>query len=108
MKLRKILELKGIFFLVECASLWACARGLSLKELFEVRVDFIADCDWAVLEKAKNAFQKRVIVSHKCHEYDEAVLWNSFELFEQLHIMKLLDGFAQTMDNFQNLTVIFY
>ena len=38
-------------------------EGLSLEELSEVRADFIADCDWAVLEKAKNAFQKRDIVS---------------------------------------------
>jgi hypothetical protein len=37
-------------------------EGLSLEELSEVRADFIADCDWAVLEKAKNAFQKRDIV----------------------------------------------
>ena len=47
-----------------------------------------------VLEKAKNAFQKRDIDFRKCHEYDEVVLWNSFELFDQLHIMQLLDGFA--------------
>jgi len=82
-------------------------EGLSLEELSEVRADFIADCDWAVLEKAKNAFQKRDIVFRKCHEYDEVVLWNSFELFDQLHIIQLLDGFAQTRDNFQHLSVIF-
>ena len=82
-------------------------EGLSLEELSEVRADFIADCDWAVLEKAKNAFQKRDIVFRKCHEYDEVVLWNSFELFDQLHIMQLLDGFVQTRDNFQHLSVIF-
>ena len=81
-------------------------EGLSLEELSEVRADFIADCDWAV-EKAKNAFQKRDIVFGKCHEYDEVVLWNSFELFDQLHIMQLLDGFTQTRDNFQHLSVIF-
>ncbi len=82
-------------------------EGLSLEELSEVRAEFIADCDWAVLEKAKNAFQKRDIVFRKCHEYDEVVLWNSFELFDQLHIMQLLDGFAQARDNFQHLSVIF-
>ena len=82
-------------------------EGLSLAELSEVRADFIADCDWAVLEKAKNAFQKRDIVFRKCHNYDEVVLWNSFELFDQLHIMQLLDGFAQARDNFQHLSVIF-
>ena len=65
---------------------------LSLKELFEVRADFIADYNWSVVEKEKNAFQKRDIVFRKCHEYDEVVLWNSFELFDRLHIMQLLDG----------------
>jgi hypothetical protein len=69
-------------------------EGLSLEELSEVHADFIANCDWAVLEKAKNAFQKRDIVFRKCHEYDEVVLCNSFELFDQLHIMQLLDCFA--------------
>jgi len=83
-------------------------EGLSLEELSEVRAEFIADCDWAVLEKAKNAFQKRDIVFRKCHEYDEVVLWNSFELFDQLHIMQLLDGFSQARDNFQHLSVIFF
>ena len=41
-------------------------EGLSLEELSEVRAEFIADCDWAVLEKAKNAFQKRDLVFRKC------------------------------------------
>ena len=75
-------------------------EGLSLEELSEVRADFIANCDWTVLEKAKNAFQKRNIVFCKCHEYDEVVLWNSFELFDQLHIMQLLDCFAEKRDDF--------
>ena len=83
-------------------------EGLSQGELSEVLADFIADCDWTVLEKAKNVFQKRDIVSRKCHEYDEVVPWNSFELFDQLHIIQLLDGFTQTRNNFQHLSVIFF
>ena len=59
------------------------------------------------LKKRRMLFQKRDIVFRKCHEYDEVVLWNSFELFDQLHIIQLLDGFAQTRDNFQHLSVIF-
>ena len=39
--------------------------------------------------------------------YDEVVLWNSFELFDQLHIMQLLDSFAKTRNNLQHLSVIF-
>ena len=65
------------------------------------------DCDWAVVEKAKNAFQKRDIVFHKCHEYVEVVFWNSFELFDQLPITQLLDSFTQTRDNLQHLSVFF-
>ena len=84
------------------------AEGLSLEELSEVRAGFIADCDWAVLEKAKNAFQKRDIVFRKCHKYDEVVLWNSFELFDQSHIMQLLDGFAQARDNFSALEFYYF
>ena len=57
-------------------------EGLSLEGLSEVRAGFIADCDWTLLEKAKNAFQKRDIVFRKCHKYYEVVLWNSFELFD--------------------------
>ena len=83
-------------------------EGLSLEELSEVRAEFITDCAWAVVEKAKIAFQKRDIFSRKCHKYDEVVLWNSFELFDQLHIMQLLDGFAQARDNFQRLSIIFF
>ena len=82
-------------------------EGLSQGALSKVRADFIADCDWAILEKAKNVFQKRNIVSRKCHEYDKVVLWNSSELFDQLHIIQLLYGFAQTSNNFQHLSVIF-
>jgi len=82
-------------------------EGLSLEEISEVRADFIADCDWTVLEKAKNAFQKRDIFFRKCHEYNEVLLWNSFELFDQLHIMQLLDGFTEKRDDFKHLSVIF-
>jgi hypothetical protein len=32
---------------------------LSLEELSEVRADFIVDCDWTVLEKAKNALSEK-------------------------------------------------
>ena len=81
--------------------------GLSLEELSEVRADFIADCDWAVLEKVKAAFQKRDLVFNECHVYDEVVLWNSFELFDQLQIMQLLDAFAQTREKYQHLSIIF-
>jgi len=51
---------------------------------------------------------RKGIFFRKCHEYDEVVLWNSFELFDQLHIMQLLDGFAQARDNFSALECHFF
>ena len=36
-------------------------EGLSQEEQSEFRADFIADCDWAILEKAKNVFQKGIL-----------------------------------------------
>ena len=85
-----------------------CQKDLVWRNYLRFEQSFIADCDWAVLEKVKNAFQKRDIVFRKCHEYDEVVLWNSFELFDQLHIMQLLDGFAQARDNFSALECHFF
>ena len=82
-------------------------EGLSLEELSEVRADFIADCDWAVLEKAKNAFQKRDIISQNYHKSDEMKLCNSFELFDQLHLLQLLDCFAYKQEVHQQLSIIY-
>ncbi|MBC8258451.1 MAG: hypothetical protein H8E38_05505 [SAR324 cluster bacterium] len=81
--------------------------GLSLEELSEVRAQFIVDCNWSTQKKAKDAFKKRDLVFRECHKYDEVVLWNSFELFDQLHILQLLDGFAQRRVKFKCLSIIF-
>ena len=81
---------------------------LHLEELSDIRAKFIAECDWDSLQNAKDSFRKRDIVFHNCHKSDEVVLWNSFELFDQLHLLQLLDCFACKQEVSQRLSIIFY
>ena len=69
-------------------------EGLRLEEISNIRAKFIAECSWDSLENAKDYFRKEDIVSHNWHKSDEVLLWNSFELFDQLHLLQLLDSFA--------------
>ena len=82
-------------------------EGLRLEELSNIRAKFIAECDWDSHENAKDSFRKRDIVFHNCHKSDEVVLWNSFELFDQLHLLQLLDCFAYKQEVSQRLSIIF-
>ena len=82
-------------------------EGLRLEELSNIRAKFIAECDWDSLQNAKDSFRKRDIVFHNCHKSDEVVLWNSFELFDQLHLLQLLDCFAYKQEVSQRLSIIF-
>ena len=59
-------------------------EGLRLEDLSNIRAKFIAERDWDSLQNAKDSFRKRDIVFHNCHKSDEMVLWNRFELFDQL------------------------
>ena len=82
-------------------------EGLRLEELSNILAKFIAECDWDSLENAKDSFRKMDLVFHNCHKYDEVVLWNSFELFDQLHLLQLLDCFAYKQEVSQRLSIIF-
>jgi len=82
-------------------------EGLSLEELSNIRAKFIAECEWDSLQNAKDSFRKRDIVFHDCHKSDEVVLWNSFELFDQLHLLQLLDCFAYKQEVSQRLNIIY-
>ncbi len=82
-------------------------EGLSLEELSNIRAKFVAECDCDSLENAKDSFRKRDIVFDNCHKSDEVVLWNNFELFDQLHLLRLLDCFAYKQEVSQRLSIIF-
>ena len=85
--------------------------GLCQKDLvWRNYLKFVQTSLWIVIGqylKNEECFSEKGYCFPQMHEYDEVVLWNSFELFEQLHIIQLLDGFAQKRDNFQHLSVIF-
>ena len=81
-------------------------EGLRIEELSNIRTKFIAECDWDSLENAKDSFRKMDLVFHNCHKYDEVVLWNSFELFDQLHLLPLIDCFAYKQEVSQRLSII--
>ena len=80
---------------------------LRLEGLSNIRAKFIAECDWDSLENAKDSFRKRHIVFHNCHKSAEVVLWNSLELFDQLHLLQLLDCFAYKQEVSQRLRIIY-
>ena len=82
-------------------------EGLRLEELSNIRTKFIAECDWVSLQNAKDSFRKRDIVFYNWHKSDEVVLWNSLELFDQFHLLQLLDCFAYKQKVSQRLSIIF-
>ena len=84
-----------------------CLKDCVLRNSLNNRAKFIAECDWDFLENAKDSFWKMDLVFHNCHKYDEVVLCNSFELFDQLHLLQLLDCFAYKQEVSQRLSIIF-
>ena len=82
-------------------------EGLRLEELSNIRAQFIEECDWYSLENDKDSFRKRDIVFHNCHKSDEMVLWNRIELFDQLHLLQLLECFAYKQEVSQRLSIIY-
>lgn len=68
---------------------------LDLKALSEVRARFIHDCGWSSLEAARRRFEERDRRLREGAAEDEVVIWSTFELYDQLHLLQLLDWFEQ-------------
>ena len=68
--------------------------GASAGELCEIRARFVADCGWETFEQAAKRFRLRDEKLAECGRYKEVIIWNSFELFDQLHLLQLLDRFS--------------
>ena len=84
-----------------------CLKDCVLRNSLNIRAKFIAESDWDSLQNSKDSFRKRDIVFHNSHKFDEVLLWNSFELFDQLHLLQLLDCFAYKQELSQRLNIIF-
>lgn len=64
--------------------------GLDLHELSLIRARFISFCGWATEFEAQTHFQARDARFLAAAESREVVIWNSPELFDQLHLLQIL------------------
>nr|WP_067299123.1 hypothetical protein [Marinobacterium profundum] len=67
--------------------------GLSLDELSRVRAAFIVSCGWATDFEAQTHFQARDALFRRGAREGGVVIWNSFELYDQLHLLQLLNWY---------------
>jgi len=68
--------------------------GLTLDELSSVRAAFIASCGWATGFEAQTHFQARDALFRSAAREGGVVIWNSFELYDQLHLLQLLHWYS--------------
>lgn len=69
--------------------------GLVLSELSLIRARFISYCGWATEFEAQNHFQTRDALFEAAAKQGEVVIWNSHELYDQLHLLQLLNWYAE-------------
>ena len=84
-----------------------CLKDFVLRNSLIFELSSLQNVIGILLKMLKTLFGKWTLVFHNCHKYDEVVLWNSFELFDQLHLLQLLDCFAYKQEVSQRLSIIF-
>ncbi|MCO4757573.1 MAG: hypothetical protein KC477_06100 [Oceanospirillaceae bacterium] len=67
--------------------------GLTLDEMSQVRANFIHHCGWASEFEALTHFQSRDAVFLSSAREGGVVIWNSPELYDQLHLIQLLSWY---------------
>jgi len=80
--------------------------GLDLEALSTVRARFITDWGWATFDEAVARFRDRDDRLRQSHDDDEVVLWFEHDLYDQLHLVQLLDWFATPIRRPTRLTMI--
>ena len=68
-------------------------EGLGLKELSQVRAQFIADSGWGRYENIQMDFAERDRALINSLLYDKVILWFEHDLYDQLQIMQILDWY---------------
>jgi hypothetical protein len=69
--------------------------GLALEQLSEERARFIADAGWGPLAEVQTTFRQRDKALRDSLSHDEVALWFEHDLYDQLQLIQVLDGFAQ-------------
>ncbi len=67
--------------------------GLRLDELSRIRAAFITACGWATDFEARTHFQSRDALFTRAARAGGIVIWNSFELYDQLHLLQILNWY---------------
>jgi len=68
--------------------------GLDPEALADVRARWLADCGSGEYDELRDEFRQRDASLARAADHDEVVLWFEHDLFDQLHLIQLLDGFA--------------
>jgi Domain of unknown function (DUF1835) len=66
---------------------------LSLEELSEIRAQFITEKGWGQPEQIKESFIERDNKLKSYNKYEKIVLWFEHDLYDQLHVLQILDWF---------------
>jgi hypothetical protein len=67
--------------------------ALTLPELSEVRARFIAGQGWGDADEIAASFRERDTTLASFGDHDEVVLWFEHDLYDQLHLIQVLDFF---------------
>lgn len=68
--------------------------GLTLEQLSEERIAFIAGAGWGPVGEVQRAFRERDKTLRAAPSPDEIVLWFEHDLYDQLQLLQLLDWFS--------------
>ena len=81
-------------------------KGLDLRSLSRLRGDFIADRGWASRGEARRAFEQRDRVLDGWSEYRKIRLWFEHDLYDQLQLLQVLNGFLLEQGALERLSLI--
>ena len=83
-----------------------CLKDCLLRNSLIFELSSLQNVIGILLKMLRTLFGKGTLFSIS-HKSDKVVLWNSFELFDQLHLLQLLDCFAYKQEVSQRLSIIF-
>lgn len=79
--------------------------GLSIQAMAAIRGRFISSCGWSAEGEAIERFHQRdAKLEHALAEKRPVFLWNTFELFDQLHLLQI----GERLANADPVFVVFY
>jgi hypothetical protein len=78
-----------------------------LAQLSAIRARYIGDAGWESYPEACRRFERRELCLENSINQDEIILWNSFELTDQLQMLQLLHWFSTRRPRTARIRIIF-